>query len=193
MTPARFGALTGLLLLACALGACEVENASGPVPSCDLLVDSVAPTSGPTTGGTEVTVTGTFVAGEGDRDVQVRVASVAAEVLETTSTGCDPCFACANEALLCASCDRFCRGLDDFTAGDGTVYPAEACVETLTFATPPGTAGDAVVVILNSNGSTDDVTFTYEEAGDDDDSAGDDDDSAGDDDDSAGDDDDSAR
>ena len=174
------------------LAGCETEGVSGPVPSCDLEVDAVEPARGPMDGGTEVTVTGTFVAGEGERDVQVRVGSVDAEVLGTTSTGCDPCFACANEALLCATCDRFCRGLDDFTSGDGTVFPAETCVETVTFATPPGDTGAVAVVILNSNGSTDDITFTYEPAGDDDDSAGDDDDSAGDDDDSAGDDDDSA-
>ncbi|MCO4774183.1 MAG: IPT/TIG domain-containing protein, partial [Deltaproteobacteria bacterium] len=180
------------LLCVLALGACEGEVSQGPVPSCDHVIWEMTPTTGPTSGGTEVVVDGYFIAGDSERDVVVRVGSTDADVTSMSRVGCDPCDACTTENLLCASCDRECRGLTDYTDGAGTVYEPSACVETLGFTTPPGESGPATVTIMNSRGSSDDLTFVYEGAGDDDDSAGDDDDSAGDDDDSAGDDDDSA-
>ncbi len=174
--------LFGLLLVGC-----EAATSAGPVPACDHVITSFAPQVGPTAGGTEVTVSGTFVATESSRDVRVRVGGVEADVLSMSRDGCDTCDACANEALICATCDRECRGLAVYTDGSGAVWGASECLETLVFSTPGGPPGPATVLIMNSRGSSDDIRFLYEDAGDDDDSApGDDDDSApGDDDDSA--------
>ncbi len=181
------------LFSAALLLGCEATTASGPVPSCDHVVDSLTPDSGPVAGGTEVVVSGLFISTESVRDTVVRVGGIQAEVLGMTREGCETCDACTNEALLCVTCERECRGLAEFTDGADTLWPASECLETLTFETPAGSPGPAPVLILNGRGTSQDSVFTYgETGGDDDDSAGDDDDSAGDDDDSAGDDDDSA-
>ena len=167
------------LLCALLLPACESEELQGPVPACDHLLWGLSPDFGPTTGGTEVTVSGIFIASDEGRDVVVRVGGTDADVQAMARTGCDACFACANEALSCAACDRECRGLAPYTDAGGTTWEQSECQETLTFTTPAGAAGEVPVTIINSRGSSDDLSFTYEPDGDDDDSAaGDDDDSA---------------
>ena len=183
----RLFPLFALLLLSC-----DADELQGPIAACDLVPESIEPAEGPSAGGTEVTVTGLFVAGSSDRDMQIRVGGADATWLSMERVGCDTCDACVDEALRCSDCDRECRGLADFEDSSGVVWEASACVETLVFETPAGTPGEAAVHIINSRGSNDSLRFTYVGTGDDDDSAGDDDDSAGDDDDSAGDDDDSA-
>ena len=173
------------------LVACDADEVQGPISVCEPVPSTIEPATGPAAGGTEATATGLWLTADDPDDIVVRVGAVDAAVLTMARVGCDPCDACATESLRCATCDRECRGLDDYTDNSGQVHDAAACTETLVFVTPPGAPGPSAVSIINARGQSDALTFTYE-SGDDDDSAGDDDDAAGDDDDSAGDDDDSA-
>ena len=189
-----------ILLLSCfALIGCDEETEVPPLAVCTPVLEGLSPDTGPASGGTQVTLDGLWIATSlGTRDVQVFVGGEAATINATDrSSGCDPCDACIEQVLRCTECERVCKGQDSFEdPTTGEVFEASACVETVTFTTPAATAlGSAGVVLMNSRGSEDGLSFEYTGTlpGDDDDSAGDDDDSAGDDDDSAGDDDDSAR
>ena len=193
--------LTALAVLA--LAGCEEDDDYVPRSVCTPMLDSLDPDSGPTTGGTQVTLAGLWVATElGERDAAVHVGGAEAEVTGVfRGSGCTNCDLCIADALRCAECERVCRGQTTWTDPEtGENLPPEACEEWVSFLTPPAEEpGAATVLITNSHGSADDITFLYEDEGIDDDDLIPDDDDVVDDDDSAADhdddedDDDSAR
>ena len=184
--------LTALIALGLGTTGCEEEQEAPPLAVCTPLLEGLSPNTGPASGGTEVTLDGLWIATDlGTRDVQVFVGGAEATVTGTSrSDGCTACDACIEQVLRCVECERVCRGelsFEDPTTGE--TFAAASCDETVTFTTPSASAlGPAGVVLINSRGSEDGLSFDYTGTlpGDDDDSAGDDDDSAGDDDDSAG-------
>jgi hypothetical protein len=197
----RLTALAALILAATLpllLTGCEDDSSTVPLAVCTPVIDAMEPDSGPVEGGTQVTVTGLWVASElGVRDLGVHMAGDQAEVTGVfRGSGCANCDACIADALRCVECERVCRGLEGHTDSSTGIYAGpEVCEEWVSFLTPAAAAaGPAEVVLTNSHGSVAGPDFTYEGGGDDDDVADDDDSAPADDDDSApADDDDSSR
>lgn len=164
--------LASLLALPSLLVACEEDEADVPRGVCSPVIDQMEPASGPTSGGTQVTLSGLFVATEvGERDVAVHVGGVRAETTGVfRGNGCANCDACAASALRCEECERVCRGLSGWTDPETEEYSeAEVCEEWVSFVVPASEEdGEAEVVLTNSHGATIGPVYTYVSGGDDD-------------------------
>ena len=151
--------LVGLLVCAAFVCGCEEEPEVPPLAICTPVLDELSPATGPAGGGTEVTLTGLWIATDlGTRDVQVFVGGSEAEVTSTSRTeGCTACDACIEQVLRCTECERVCRGEAAFEdPATGELLPQARCEEDVQFTTPPAaTLGPAGVLLINSRGSLD--------------------------------------
>lgn len=158
------------MLLVLALGllvACDDPDNGVALAVCNPILDELDPGFGPTEGGTSVTVHGLFVATDlGVRDLTVFIGGAEAEVTGVfRGNGCSNCDACVAEALRCGECERVCRGDVSWTDPDTEEHFApEVCEEWISFVTPEAdAAGPADILIGNAHGSSQALSFDYED------------------------------
>jgi len=146
-----------LLLLGLILASCTEDEDDFTRKLCDPVAGEAEPTEGPSSGGTEVMLTGRFIASSyGILDTSVRVGGTPAEILSVDTYGCDPCDACLVESEYCVACWEVCDGLEAY--GE---YEAELCTEEVWIAIPAGNPGEVAVTLINGHGATQDFQFTY--------------------------------
>jgi hypothetical protein len=132
--------------------------------TCQLDLELSAGAAAP--GTTIVAAGGPFTV---ERDTQVRVGGVPAEVTDVTRVGCDECDLCRVEAM-CAPCGPcFGEELDVETRvtclgdplEDPPIPPAcDACVESMSFVVPTDApVGQTTLYVVNSNGASALVPF----------------------------------